>query len=100
MLNETERHQLQTLRERDEGTLSPVEAERLAHLIDRLETTEAALLAPAVQRLQYEVEVTETKNHQLRALVQREAVLAERLQSVLHESRAIAQEAARMLAQV
>jgi len=85
-----------------EGALSDAEAHKLAQLAAELESTEAAVLAPALQRLRDERRLTAATNGALETMLRREEALAERLRTVLDEAnaeqKAIRSEVERILA--
>ena len=87
-MTDQQRERLEHLRSReaDGEALTAAEQAELSAFLRRIEEEEAAYLRPANERLRAEIQAREERNRALRALVERRAALAARLEAVVAEA--------------
>lgn len=84
MLTEHQSQRFNTLQQGEEnGALSPAEQMELQAFVQQIEAEEAALLAPAMERMRQQRRRIEEQNAALAVLVRRKERLARRLERIL-----------------
>jgi hypothetical protein len=102
MWDARQRARFEQLREQEEnGTLNAAERTELTAMVGEIESTEAAQLGPAMERLEAECAQVEAQNAALQRLVSRKKALIRKLEQILAETKAeenaIQQELGRVL---
>lgn len=88
MFDPEKRSRFRTLQERqDAGLITADEQAELAKLVGEIESTEAAYLTPATERIRQEREQVECQNRKLEDLVRRRQTFLERLRGFLADAR-------------